>query len=82
MFRDEHMNSYTIFQSAQLLEGLSPFQWARFPTNEPEEQIAAETINALVPQKNGATAPRIGNWRSRKIKSTAFRVDHNFHLVR
>ena len=57
MFRDEHMNSYTIFQSAQLLERLRAFTRTGFPAHEPQQRISSETVNPLVTEKlQGTTA--------------------------
>ena len=47
MFRDEHMNLYTIFQRAQLLERFGALQRRRFPFHKLQERLAPKTVNAL-----------------------------------
>jgi hypothetical protein len=50
MFRDEHMNLYTIFKSAQLLERLRAFARRAFPADEFEQRRPPERVNPLVSQ--------------------------------
>ena len=57
MFRDEHINSYTIFESAQLFEGFGTLERARFPGDESKQGRAAEGVDALVSQKDRASIP-------------------------
>jgi len=54
MFRDEHMNSYTIFQNAQLLERFRSLQRGGFPTDKLEERFAAEAVDALMSKEQRA----------------------------
>ena len=69
MFRDEHMNPYTIFKRAQLLERLRFFEWRRFPFHELKQRLAPKSVDALVPQKQGAAVSRppfglVGGWEA------------------
>src|ERR1700730_7343423 len=57
MFRDEHMNPYTILHRAQLLERFGSLQWRRFPLHKLQQHRAAEAVNALMAQKQGAVIP-------------------------
>src|SRR6266567_7738574 len=84
MFRDEHMNLYTIFKSAQLLEGLAALQWRRLPFHKSQKCLAPKTVDALVPQisyRRGAIA-REGDGVARKVECVAAKIDNHFHLVR
>jgi len=82
MFRDEHMNSYTIFQSAQLLERFSSLQRTGLPADKLEQRLAPESINALMTEENRAAAPRKGNSRAREVQSASGVIDDYFNLVR
>src|SRR5437763_10185708 len=70
MFRDEHMNLYTIFKSAQLLERFRALQRRRFPSHKIEERFAAKPVNALMPQVlyRSGTIAREGERITRKVK--------------
>src|SRR5438270_8148037 len=84
MFRDEHMNLYTIFKSAQLLERFCALQWRRFPPHEIEQRFATKTVNALMPQifyRSRAIAGE-GDRVARKVKRVAVEIDNHFNLVR
>ena len=48
MFSKEHMNIYTIFQSAQLLQRLCALQRAPFPFHKLQERVAPESVDALM----------------------------------
>ena len=84
MFRDEHMNLYTIFQSAQLLEPFGPLQRRRFPFHKLQECLAPKAINALVPQifHPHGTVAREGDGETRKVERVAAKVDYYLHLMR
>jgi hypothetical protein len=69
MFRDEHMNPYTIFKRAQLLEGFRLFERRGFPFHELKERLTPEAVNPLMPQKQGAAVSRppfslVGGWKT------------------
>src|SRR6266487_293050 len=84
MFRDEHMNLYTIFKSAQLLERLGPLQWRRFPFHKLQEGLSPKTVNALmtqIPYRRGAIA-REGDSVARKIERVAAKIDNHLYLMR
>src|ERR1700730_4023972 len=84
MFRDEHMNLYTIFKSAQLFERLRALQRRRFPPHKIEKSSAAKTVNALMPQifdRDGPIA-REGDRVARKVKRVALGIDDDLHLMR
>ena len=65
---DDHLNSYSILQRAQLLERFRPFQRRRFPPDEAQEQFARVSVNALVPKIRDAraSASRAKGSRSRE----------------
>ena len=54
MFRDEHMNPYTIFKRAQLLERFRLFERRWFPFHELKERLTPKSVDALVTQIQGA----------------------------
>src|SRR6266513_2732500 len=84
MFRDEHMNLYTIFKSAQLLERFCALQRRRFPPHKIKQRFAAKTVDALMPQilyRGGAVA-REGDRVARKVKRFAVKIDDHLHLMR
>src|SRR5438552_6196739 len=54
----DHLDSNAMFQRAQLLEPLGPFQRARGPCREFEEQIAPKSIDANVAQCGTAARAR------------------------
>ena len=57
MFREEHMNPYSIFKGAQLLEGFGALAWRLFQTHKLQERSTAKTVNALMAQDlQGAAA--------------------------
>ena len=83
MFCDEHMNFYTIFQRAQLLETFSALQRGRFPSHKLEKRIATKTVNTLMPQMaNTGTLGGIGDKTSREVKSAIIQIYDDFVLVR
>src|SRR6188472_3640983 len=45
------MNSYTIFQCAQLFERFSAFQRTWFPSYKLQQRLAAKPVNSLVTKK-------------------------------
>ena len=83
MFRDEHMNSYTIFQNAQLLERFRSLQRGGFPTDKLEERFASEPVNALMSEEQmSRSAPRKRNSSAGEIQSATTFIDDNLYLVR
>src|SRR5437763_14296676 len=70
MFHDEHMNLYTIFESAQLFERFGALQWRRFPPHKIKERFSPKTVNALVPQilYRHRSIAREGDRVARKVK--------------
>src|SRR5205823_14618333 len=48
LFRKEHMNTYTIFQWAQLLQRLCALQWTPFPSYKLQQRVAPEAVDALM----------------------------------
>src|SRR6266700_4324153 len=84
MFRDEHMNLYTIFKSAQLLERLGALQWRRLPFHKLQKCLALKTVDALVPQISyrRGTIVREGDGVARKVECVAAKIDNHFHLMR
>src|SRR5215471_20008496 len=84
MFREKHMNLYTIFERAQLLEGLGALQRRRFPSHEIEERFPAKTINALMAQIFywGCAIAREGDGVAGKVKRVAVKIDNHLHLMR
>src|SRR6266478_5337231 len=83
MFRDEHMNTYTIFKSAQLFERFGALQRRRFPFHKLQEHLASKTVNALVTQiSNWRTLVRVGDSAARKVKSASAPAQYDFVLMR
>src|SRR5947207_7272675 len=76
---NDHSNSYSILQRAQLLEGFGPLQRRRFPADEAKKQFPRVTVDALVTQiqRQGCW-----NWRAREIEGLAFLVQHDLYLIR
>ena len=84
MFREKHMNLYTIFEHAQLLEGLRTFQRRRFPFHEIEERSAPKSVDPLMPHildRDRAVA-REGDRVARKVNRIVVAIDNYFYLVR
>src|SRR6266581_2110887 len=84
MFRDEHMNLYTIFKSAQLLERLCALQPRRFPSHKIQQRLAPKTVNALMTQIFywNRTIAREGDCVARKVKRVAVMIDNHLYLMR
>ena len=93
MFRDEHMNSYTIFQSAQLLERLRALARRWFQLHEFQQCGSPKRVDPLMPQQ-GMTPKafvshiRVDGWEAvipwsfaREIESDTVTIDHDFDLV-
>ena len=83
MFRDEHMNSYTIFKSAQLFERFGAFQRSWFPFHELEQHLAAESVDTLMAQIfHSRKIARVWDGGAREIERAPRKIDNNFHLMR
>src|SRR5438477_8293490 len=84
MFRDEHMNLYTIFKGAQLFERLCPLERRHFPPHKIKQRLAAKTVDPLMPQVFYWNRPiaREGDCVTRKVKCIAAKIDNHFHLMR
>ncbi len=68
MSSNEHMNFYTIFQGAQLLQRLSALQRALFPLNKLEERIPAKSVDTLMAQvANAGRFGGVGDNASREV---------------
>src|SRR4029077_6255764 len=83
MSREKHMNLYTIFKRAQLLERFGALQRRRFPAHEIKKRFAAKTVNALMAQIfywNRAIAGK-GDRVAREIERVAVEIDNHFHLM-
>jgi hypothetical protein len=91
---DEHMNLYTIFQCAQLLERLSTFEPSGFPLHELQEGVPTKTVDALMTKGQEAALFLFGGlntatpWRlewngdAREIEGVSSKIDNHFNLVR
>ena len=81
MSRDEHMNSYTIFQCAQLLEGFEPLAGRLRPVHKSQQRMASKTIDALVTENPDGFAC----WQDAlpgKIEGGSVRLHGDFDLMR
>ena len=82
MFSKEHMNIYTIFQSAQLLQRFCALQRAPFPFHKLQERVAPESVDALMTKISYLR--RIageGDRSAGKIKCAAACIDNDLDLV-
>ena len=79
---DEHMNSYTIFQCAQLLKRLGTFQRSGFPPHKLQEGVAPETVEALMAKRQGAILLVEWDRRAREIEGVSSKINNYFDLVR
>src|SRR5690242_20543218 len=83
MFRDKHMNLYTIFKRAQLLEAIGAFKRRRYCTHEIKQGAASKSIHPLMPQifdRRGVIA-REGDWVTREVKRIPINIENDLHLV-
>src|SRR5262249_35411318 len=76
------MNSYTIFQCAQLLERLGAFQRSGFPRYKLQKGVAPETVDALMTKSQRAILLLKWNRRAREIESVSSKINNHFDLVR
>ena len=82
MFSKEHMNIYTIFQSAQLLQRLSAFQWTRLPFHELQERVPPEPVDTLMTKIFYLRRiAGVGDRSPGKIKCAPACIDNHFDLV-
>ena len=82
MSSKEHMNIYTIFQSAQLLQRLCALERASFPVHKPQERVAPEPVDTLMTKI--VYRRRIageGDRSSGKIKCAPACIDNDLDLV-
>src|ERR1700694_5674980 len=84
MFRDEHMNLYTIFERAQLFERFGALQRGRFPFHELQQRAAPKPVNALVPQifNRSRAVAREGDGVAGEVKRIAVKIDNYLYLMR
>src|SRR6266446_2796428 len=83
MFRDEHMNFYTIFKSPQLLERFGTLKWRGFPFYKLQQRSAPRSVDALMPQIHHAYGAIVRKWdgEPRKIERVAAKIDNDLHLM-
>src|SRR5690349_4196570 len=81
---EKHMNLYTIFKRAQLLERLRAFQWCRFPFHKIEKRFASKSIHTLMSQilNRNRSITREGDWVAREINRVMVVIDNHLHLIR
>src|SRR5690242_20171686 len=83
MFRDEHINTYTIFKSAQLFERFGALQRGWVPFHELEQHLAAESVDALMAQIfHSRKIAWEGDGGAREIEGASRQIDNNFYLMR
>ena len=79
---DEHMNLYTIFQCAQLLQRLCALQRTRFPLHKLQERVAPKTVDALMAKiTNTGRVGGVRDHASREVESAIIPIQDNFDLV-
>src|SRR5947208_2030357 len=78
---DEHMNSYTIFQRAQLLERFGFLQRTRFPPHKLQKQFAPKTIDSLMAKIPIDGPPGVGDCGAREIERSIIEPENHLHLM-
>src|ERR1700736_1765570 len=83
MFRDEHMNLYTIFKRAQLLERFGALKRRRLPFDELQKRVASKTVDALMAQifDRCRTIARKRKGKARKVEGVAAKIDNDLNLM-
>jgi hypothetical protein len=80
MFREKHMNRYTIFERAQLFQRFRTFSLRLFPFHKSKQRVSSEAVNSLMPQH--FRSARRGPDRTPEIKRGAVSIDNHFDLMR